>query len=244
MKPTLALIGATYFELNPLLRKLNPVKIYSKKGVQIYEKRWDSLRLLIVRCGVGAKNAKKGIEALLNQGEPEWVVSMGLCGAIDPSLKIADAVAPYVLWNEPNGKKFKLLKNLAGREQKGEYISVEHVTGADKKRELFKQNPYLLACDMESGAIAETLFEKGISLFILRHVSDTQQARFLPESILLENNRLKQFWNLLKYSKLKFPVDLWHLIRLGCHAAKAVRANTENISEILLFFIDNVGESP
>lgn len=235
MTPTIALFGATYFELKPLLRRLTIEEKSRHQETHIYRATWQRLTLYVVRTGVGKKKAEKGARQLLKQVKPDWALSVGLCGAIDPKLHIGETLFADAVLDIATKQKMPLTFLPAHNHPRGLFITADAVLGPREKKAIQKENPEALACDMESSALASLFAAEKIPFAVMRTVSDRWDHEFLPEKILLEKNVWRQMQLLCAHSKWRFPVALWQLLRLGWHAHRAVLANTKNIFH---FFID------
>lgn len=238
MTQSIALFGATYFELNPILKRIQVQKKWRQKHAHIYQATWKGLSLYIVRSGVGAKRAEKAAEALLKKVTPDFVFSMGLCGGMDPSLKVGETILGNQLLEVSTKKKFALNTSFRKEGVQGMVVSVDKIFGPLEKQAIRKKYAKAMVCDMESGALASIFSPKKIPLSVFRTVSDPFDWEFLPEEILLERDWKRQLKLLLAYSKWRFPVELFRLLLLGWRAKRAVSLNTKNILNNLLFFVD------
>ncbi len=234
MTPTIALFGATYFELKPLLRRLTVQEKWRRQEIHIYRATYKGLSVYVVRTGVGKKQAEKGGRQLLKQVKPDLALSVGLCGAIDPKLKIGETLLGSAVLDLVTQQKISLALFPKLNHPCGLFVTADVVLGPSEKKAVQKEKPDALACDMESSALASVFAAEKIPFAVMRTVSDCWDHEFLPEKILLEKNVRRQMQLLWAHAKWRFPVELWRLLRLGWHARKAVQSNTKNI----YFFVD------
>lgn len=236
MSSSIVLFGAMYFELKPLLRKLHVIHEWREKETHLFEARYRDLPVWVVRTGVGKKKAEMAARQLLQKVSPKLGLSVGLCGAIDPSLQVGQTILSRTL---PGFNHSKLTKWVSGR-----IVSVDQVLGPDEKQKIRSQISDALACDMESSALASVFQERQIPFAVLRTVSDRLDAELPPNEILIQKNIVKQIRMLVAHYQWRFPRQFFHLLRLGRDCRRAAQFNSKEVLKFLTFFVDSLPPSP
>ena len=148
-------------------------------------------------CGIGKVNAAVGATEVILRDRPDAIISSGVAGAIDASLKpmdviVASRVAYHDVWCGPPNE-FGVVQGYphffeAGKElyDKAMSLSVEgvaikgglQISGdrfivAEDIPALHRLYPEALSVDMESGALAQTCHRFGIPFISFRILSDS-----------------------------------------------------------------------
>ena len=145
---------------------------------------------LLCQSGIGADNAAQAARRLAAAGATE-LVSFGFAGGLDPALPAGALLLPerivgachYLI--DPERRK-RLLAALPGTTtpRGGDLLCAATVVATpSRKRQLFDATG-AVAVDMESAAIAEVAADRGLSLLVLRAISDP--AAFAPPAALLQ----------------------------------------------------------
>ncbi len=178
-------------------------------------------------CGMGEEAAKEAAQGLAAGGVTA-LMSFGLAGALDSSLRPGDLVLPESIDAGRSGKvdlgwRARLQQLLPAhlRVAGGMLATSRQVlTSANAKREL-AQITGACAVDMESGAVAEAAAHAGISFMAVRAISDP--AGFSPPSILLDAVRCDGSADLARLLPLllRRSVTLGTLLRLATDSRAA-----------------------
>ena len=148
-------------------------------------------------CGIGKVNAAIGATAIIEKERPDAIISSGVAGAIDPSLKpmdiiVARQVAYHDVWcGAPNpvgvvqgypqffdADKYLYDKAMSlkvdGLDIKsGLQISGDRFIVADDIPGLRELYPEALSVDMESGSLSQTCYRYGVPFISFRIISDS-----------------------------------------------------------------------
>ena len=154
---------------------------------------WVNLSL----CGIGKVNAAVGATSIIERSRPDAIISTGVAGAVDASLKpmdviVAERVAYHDVWcgsgNEWGQVQgfplyFEADKELYAKAigisvdglslKGGLQISGDRFITADDLPALRKLYPDALSVDMESGALAQTCHRYGVPFISFRVISDS-----------------------------------------------------------------------
>lgn len=126
--------------------------------------------LLLVANGMGARRAAAAVDAGLAAFPAEAIVSLGFCGALDPSLDIADVVAADCVTGAP-GRWPVRLPECARAHRTGTVVSIDHVAQtAAEKRQLHAAGA--IAVEMEAASVAERAQARSLPFYCIRVVSD------------------------------------------------------------------------
>lgn len=109
MPQPVALFGAMYFELKPLLRRLEILREVKEKEAHLFEARWRGFPVWVARTGVGKKRAEAAARRLLEETMPALGISIGLCGAIDKNLSVGQTVFSTDVLDWERGDRFASL---------------------------------------------------------------------------------------------------------------------------------------
>lgn len=148
-------------------------------------------------CGIGKVNAAVGATSLIERSKPDIIISTGVAGAIDSSLKpmdiiVAERVAYHDVWcggDLPVGQVqgfplyFEADKELYAKAmglkvdgltiKGGLQISGDRFITAADLPALRSLYPDALSVDMESGALSQTCHRYGIPFISFRIISDS-----------------------------------------------------------------------
>lgn len=146
-----AFVGAEQFEIQPLLAQ-----------------GWAARA-----AGPGFAAARTAAEVLIRDQRPDALVSVGICGALDPALALGDIVVDESA--APRSDR---------PHRRGTIVSVDRVISTvEEKQQLAVQG---IAVEMESRAVAEVARERGLRFFCVKAVSDTA-----AEEMPLDFNRYR-----------------------------------------------------
>ncbi len=133
----------------------------------------------MVANGAGAAHAGKAVEVAHAECQPEAIVSMGFCGALDPALEIGDVFVATAL--AAAGRRFDLhVPASETPHATGVLASIGHVaqTAAEKAS---LRSTGASAVDMEAGGVAQFAASLGIPLFCVRSVTDAANQSFVND---------------------------------------------------------------
>jgi len=180
--------------------------------------------------GGTAAGAERAARSLLDSGATA-LVSVGLAGGLDPSLRPGDLVIPQ--WVLCRGTRYRadaaLSLRLGGTTPHLLLGGDAIVASAADKQRLWRETG-AAAVDLESGAVARTAAEGGVPFAVLRAVCDPAE-RALPRaaSIGLDSQGAIAFWRTLA-SLIAKPRQLPVMLRLATDAVVARRALLARLS--------------
>lgn len=190
---TIGIIVAMGKELNLLLQIIEQPELREADGFKFYEGNIGSVRVVAMQCGIGKVNAALGANALIEKFHPNYILNSGVAGGTGQGAKILDVVlakeiayhdvwcGPGTEWGQAAGcppafpcpldadTLAQKLGAKAGLIASGDIF----VSREEDVQRILRLYPSAIAVDMESAAIAQVCFMKGVPMFCLRVVSDT-----------------------------------------------------------------------
>jgi len=157
----------------------------------------------VIITGIGRENAGRSIQEFLQTGSPDWVLTCGFAGGLNPTLKIGDVVFATpddstILPERDAGLPGKLKG--AGAIPAKFFCADRIATTAGEKKRL-RDETGADAVEMESDAIHEVCRTRRIPCTTLRVISDTA-----GENLPLDFNALAKADRSLDFGKLGWAV--------------------------------------
>jgi len=183
-----------------------------------------------VANGAGAHHAAAAVDEALSTFRPEALVSMGFCGALDPSLAIGDIVVATTVFAA--GRAFPAEPPVtSARHCAGPVRTTDRVVGtADEKKQLHSTGA--IAVEMEAAGVAQRAQKLGVPFFCIKSVTDLANETMANDfnAVLRSDGRFDTMKVLL--SSLRHPwVRLPELFRLQRRCALAARSLGEFIAD-------------
>jgi adenosylhomocysteine nucleosidase len=124
----------------------------------------------LIANGVGAKFAAAAVDDALQNFSADAIVSMGFCGALDPSLNLGDIVVGTEVVNGSN--RFPAMAPHCNRvHHTGVVLSIGHIVGtAAEKASLHRSGG--IAVEMEAAGVAERAAARNMPFFCVKVVTD------------------------------------------------------------------------
>jgi adenosylhomocysteine nucleosidase len=136
-------------------------------------------QLWMVANGAGAAHAASAVEVACPACQPEAIVSMGFCGAVDPALGIGDVFVATAV--DAAGRRFDARPpQSAAPYATGVLASIDHVAQTAAEKRLLRAGG-ASAVEMEAGGVAQFAAAHGIPLFCVRSVTDTASQGFVND---------------------------------------------------------------
>lgn len=181
------LIYALDLEAAPRIAKLeNPVKLQGD-GFRCWISRAPDRRLGVCVTGTGSAAAGAAAAAAIAAHQPHWVISVGLAGALEPSVSRGDLLLVRTVKSTESPDLQVGLKlseeSLEGSPgvRLGDLFTAERLVAApDDKAQLFSQSG-AAAVDMETYAVAAACQQAGVRFMGVRIISDDASEEIPPE---------------------------------------------------------------
>jgi adenosylhomocysteine nucleosidase len=152
-------------ELRPLRRHLR----LRKSGAGYVGKVGDRAVTAIV-TGIGTALAGSATARLLDAVDVEWVVVVGITGAIDDDTPIGALVLPEQVVNGADGSVYRPTPLRVGNAHGTMWTTDELLTDRDTHADLRSRG--VVALDMETAAIAKVCVQRGVAWSVVRAISD------------------------------------------------------------------------
>lgn len=206
----LGIIVAMGSELKMLLAEMSSVTEETANGTTYYRGNIGRRDIVAMQCDIGKVNAAVGALTLIERYAPEAIINTGIAGGTGGGADILDVVVGtevgyHDVWCGPGnapGQVQGLPERFAGatamfgitQDTPGVKLGLiasgdRFVSTPEELAALLATQPRAIACDMESGAIAQVCHLKQTPFLAIRVVSDTPGAE----------NHLDQyldFWNI------------------------------------------------
>jgi adenosylhomocysteine nucleosidase len=186
--------------------------------------------IVLTANGAGAGRAAAAVDTALATFQPDALVSIGFCGALDPSLAIADIVVGTTIF--AGVRAFAAQSpSAATPHHLGPVWSIDHVARtAGEKRQLYSSGA--LAVEMEAAGVAGRAQTLGLPFFCIKTVTD-----LAGETMANDFNaalRSDGHFDTIKIlaSSLRNPfVRLPELLRLRARCVRAARSLGDFIAD-------------
>lgn len=240
-----ALIAALPEEIKPLLARVGFTRREQVAGFPLHRCRLGDHELILLRSGMGPKNAAEATHALLNSTRPKLIINFGLGGGVAPGPRVADLVLATRLlvssggeFHEQAGLTLSLVDGFlaatASRNcRRGTFITAGETMPKAALREALPTGTETPLLEMETAAIARVADEHGIPLLAIRAVSDdcNEELGFTVAEFCDENLQIRPSKVLLAI--LKNPWIIPQLIRLARDSKLAAEALAAAIASYL-----------
>jgi len=200
----------------------------------------DRMELRHLRCpgddirtvanGAGAHRAAAAVDEALRNFHPEALISMGFCGALDPSLAIGDIVVATTVFAAdrafPAEPPVTSMPHRAGPVRTADRV----VATAEEKKQLHSTGA--IAVEMEAAGVAQRAQKLGVPFFCIKSVTDLADETMANDfnAVLRSDGRFDTMKVLL--SSLRHPwVRLPELFRLQRRCVLAARSLGEFIAD-------------
>ncbi|WP_375483981.1 hypothetical protein [uncultured Mycobacterium sp.] len=161
----IAVICAMPMELRPLRRRLR-----LRKTALGYVGKFGGRLVIASISGIGTARAHAATVRLLDAVDIEWVIVVGITGAIDNETRIGTLVLPELVANGADGSQYRPkplpLGNTHGVMWTTDSVLVDPAVHAGLRAR------GVISVDMETAAIAKVCDERGVPWSVVRAISD------------------------------------------------------------------------
>ncbi|MGO4882538.1 MAG: hypothetical protein ACLP59_17145 [Bryobacteraceae bacterium] len=131
----------------------------------------------MVANGAGAAHAETAAEAAVAQCQPEAIVSMGFCGALDPALNIGNIFVASAI--DAAGRRSSVrVPSSPLPHSTGVLASTDRVAQTAAEKAALRATG-ASAVEMEAAGVARSAATLGIPIFCVRSVTDTAGQNFV-----------------------------------------------------------------
>lgn len=172
-----AIIAALERELHPF------VEGWVRRSLNHEGKRFccfENGEMIAVAGGIGCRQAEWAARAVMEEFQPQILVSAGLAGALIRSLKVGSIVTPNVIVDSATGAEYRCQAGgdgdvLGG----GVLVSAGEIAGPESKARLAECFHALLV-DMEAAGVARVAAEAGAGYRCVKAISDEFEFAMPP----------------------------------------------------------------
>jgi adenosylhomocysteine nucleosidase len=220
----LLLVASDLMEFRGLLRRVAwvrsrslPADRWSRAGA------YGNHQLFLTANGAGAHRAAAAVDAALVSFHPDAILSIGFCGALDPSLDIADIVVGTSIF--AGGRTFAgQTPAAAAPHHLGPICSIDHAAQtAEEKCRLHSTGA--IAVEMEAAGVAGRAQALGLPFFCIKTVTDLAGENMANDfNAALRSDGHFDTIRILASSLRRPWVRLPELFRLRVRCARAARS--------------------
>lgn len=180
----IAIFSALKEEIKPILADFETTEtIYVRPSV-IFRGFYRGKELLLSHTGVGRQKTERAVEFCINEFHPSLCVNVGFCGALTPSLGLADIVIGESVTLEKSGEIISVLESDALNKAKdicknvplkclsGGMLTVDNVINTPHEKAFLGTKFGVVAVDMESFAMAKVAKKYNTPFIIIRSTLD------------------------------------------------------------------------
>jgi nucleoside phosphorylase len=161
----IAFVCAMPMELRPLRRRLR-----LRKSGAGYEGKVGDRAVTAIVTGIGTALAGSATARLLDAVDVEWVVVVGITGAIDDDTPIGALVLPEQVVNSADGAVYRPTPLRVGKAHGTMWTTDELLTDRAMHADLKSRG--VVSLDMETAAIAKVCDQRGVAWSVVRAISD------------------------------------------------------------------------
>jgi adenosylhomocysteine nucleosidase len=133
----------------------------------------------MVANGAGAAHAGRAVDVACTACQPEAIVSMGFCGALDPALRIGDVFVATAV--DAAGRRLDVCRpRNDAPHAAGVLASIDQVAQTAAEKDILRATG-ASAVEMEAGGVARSAAAHGAPFFCVRSVTDTAGQSFVND---------------------------------------------------------------
>jgi adenosylhomocysteine nucleosidase len=235
-KAEIGIVGSLWLELAPLVNQCDQMRKTQGSSFTIHGGWLHGIRVAFVEAGIGKNRVQRATQALIEGHSPEWVLSIGLAGALSPELAIED----IFLANEiisTSGETLPVsdlfgsctfFSNLPDEKHnihRGQLLCAEKVVCTRKEKQQLNAHYGASVVEMESLFVGQVCRDYGTSFGSVRVISDDIETDLPPEirgllgssKVFRVGAALGAVWN-----RPSSAQDLWNLREIANRASESL----------------------
>lgn len=160
---TWLLVAAERREFDGILKRMGSSQNLSRPGVKFARRaEWKGDRWWMAANGPGTELVRQALRTMNSEtGNVDGIISTGLCGALDPALRVGDIVV---------AGEGSLVSS--ARFMRGAVHTVDRVIGTAGEKRTLREGTGAIAVDMEAAAVEAEAAERRVPFLCVRAVSD------------------------------------------------------------------------
>lgn len=222
MPVEIAIIAAMEREVRPLVRR------WPRRDLVAGDLTFPAFArdaVLVVCCGIGGNFARRAAVAVFDSHRPRVIVSAGLAGALDPTLKAGTIFQPSTVVDLATGARFSACGG------SGVLLSVSAVLDQEAKGRMTGSYA-AAAADMESAAVALVADQHGCPFIALKAISDDAAFPMPSFERFIDTRGRIRTTRFLLASAVR-PGKWSALVRLGRNSAHASRELSHALAHLI-----------
>ena len=171
-------------ELRPLVKRLGLRPSEAPLGTRVHEGRSGSAAVVAATTGMGTAGAAEAARRMLDAGDVDHVIVVGIAGGIDDRLAIGDVIRPGIVIDGASGTEYRphpLGEQTDPPDQGAIHTSDEFIVDPDRVAALRARG--VIAMDMETAAVAAVCEERGCPWSVIRSISDRSSDGMADEAV-------------------------------------------------------------
>lgn len=208
----IAIVAAMASELKPLVRGWEP------RGRSVWVGRVGGSEAVAAAGGIGAAAARRAVERVCAEGNPDVLVSYGWAGALTCAVKPREACVIREIVEDASGERFSTASADGFR-----LITLDRVARYGEKRKLAEKHQAVLV-DMEAATVARMAAARKIPFYCFKGISDGYADRLPDFNRFLDTERGElKMGSLVAYAALR-PLYWRPLWKMGENSGAAASA--------------------
>ncbi|VTS04752.1 purine or other phosphorylase family 1 : 5'-methylthioadenosine/S-adenosylhomocysteine nucleosidase OS=Planctomyces maris DSM 8797 GN=PM8797T_26275 PE=4 SV=1 [Tuwongella immobilis] len=207
-------------EIKPFLSRCHQIQAIQSREWRGWSARFEQTELIVWIIGVRCPRFAEIFTSILRDYPPPTrVVLAGFSGGLSSDLAVGEVISPTVFC-DLNGS---FVPGEDTEPTDAIHVTSPYLLFRQSQKVECRQSTQAIAVDMESYWVVKSVRSFGISIDVIRAISDGV-ADELPEDVgrLISNGKVN--WIQLIRLILTRPISLIHLMRLGRNAHRASRA--------------------
>lgn len=183
---TIGFIFAMPIELTPFAQRLELVET-EVGGVPVHAGTLAGRNVVAIVTGMGMDFAREGVERLLDAVPLEWVVVVGITGALENETPIGTLILPEVVVNSRTLREWRPAPMADGTPHGKMWTSDGITSNRDGMLEKLLADG-VVSLDMETAAIAEVCDSRGVPWSVFRVISDRASNGTVDDEVFKLSN--------------------------------------------------------
>jgi adenosylhomocysteine nucleosidase len=220
-------------ELRPLVKELGLRPSPGPAGTRVHEGRVGSWSVVAATTGMGTAGAAAATRLMLDAGDVDHVMVVGIAGGIDDRLAIGEVIRPGTVVDGASGAEYR--PHPLGQEPDPPGEGALHTSDdfiVDPERVAALRARGVIAMDMETAAVAAVCEERGCPWSVVRSISDRSSDGMADEAVfeLAHPNGSPNLRAVARFVA-RHPGRVPQLVRLGRDASVATSAAARAAAE-------------
>jgi adenosylhomocysteine nucleosidase len=223
---TIGFIFAMPIELVPFAQRLALIET-EVGGVPVHAGTLAGRKVVAIVTGMGMEFAREGVERLLEAVPLEWVVVVGITGALENETPIGTLILPEVVVNSRTRSEHRPAQLGDGAPHGKMWTSDGMTSNKDGILEKLIAEG-VVSLDMETAAIADVCESRGVPWSVFRTISDRASDGTTDEEVFkLSNMDGTPNQEAIEAYVKKYPERIPVLAQMGEDCAVATRAASD-----------------